>query len=90
MSRGQKHTVGDTTHRMHEWKNFVQLGASVPDWYSFSRKMSELVIVYQVLPKVFDYDAMGINQIKEWYNRFKRGRISVESEERSGRSSEVE
>lgn len=70
-------------------KDFVQLGALVPDWFSFSRKVSELIIVYQVLPKAFGYDAMGINQIKAWYNRFKRGRILVESEARSGRSSEV-
>ena len=30
---------------------------------------------------------MGITQIKEWYNRFKDGRTSVESEPRSGRPS---
>ena len=35
----------------------------------------------------FGDDAMGITQIKEWYNRFKDGRISVESEPRSGRPS---
>ena len=32
----------------------------------------------------FGDDAMGITQIKEWYNRFKDGRTSVESEPRSG------
>jgi hypothetical protein len=36
---------------------------------------------------VFGDDAMGITQIKEWYNRFKDGRTSVESEPRSGRPS---
>nr|XP_050034434.2 protein GVQW3-like [Dermacentor andersoni] len=35
----------------------------------------------------FDDDAMGSTQIKEWYNRFKDGRTSVESEPRSGRPS---
>ncbi|XP_068201628.1 histone-lysine N-methyltransferase SETMAR-like [Palaemon carinicauda] len=30
---------------------------------------------------------MGITQIKEWYNRFKDGHITVESEPRSGRPS---
>ena len=30
---------------------------------------------------------MGITQIKEWYNRFKVGRTSVESDARSGRPS---
>jgi len=28
---------------------------------------------------------MGVTQIKEWFNRFKNGRTSVESEQRSGR-----
>jgi hypothetical protein len=36
---------------------------------------------------VFSEDAMGITQIKEWYNRFKDGRMSVESDARSGRPS---
>jgi histone-lysine N-methyltransferase SETMAR len=36
---------------------------------------------------VFGDDAMGITQIKEWYNRFKDGRTSVESEPRPGRPS---
>jgi hypothetical protein len=30
---------------------------------------------------------MGIRQIKEWYSRFKDGRISVHSDARSGRPS---
>jgi len=30
---------------------------------------------------------MGITQIKEWYNRFKYGLTSVESDARSGRPS---
>ena len=36
---------------------------------------------------VFRDDAMGIKQIKEWYNRFKDGRTSVESEPRLDRPS---
>ena len=35
----------------------------------------------------FGDDAMGTTQIKEWYNRFKDGRTTVESEPRSGRPS---
>lgn len=36
---------------------------------------------------VFGEDAMGITQIKDWYNRFKDGRTSAESDPRSGRPS---
>jgi histone-lysine N-methyltransferase SETMAR len=35
----------------------------------------------------FGDDGMGITQIKEWYNQFKDGRTSVESDARSGRPS---
>ena len=35
----------------------------------------------------FGDDAMGVIQIKEFYNRFKDGRISVDNEPRSGRPS---
>ena len=35
----------------------------------------------------FGDDAMGITQIKGWYNRFKDGRTLVESDARSGRPS---
>jgi transposase len=38
----------------------------------------------QKIHTVFGDDAMGITQINEWYNRFKDGRTSVESEPRSG------
>ena len=37
------------------------------------------------IQQVFGDDAMGETQIKEWFNRFKNGRTSVESEQRSGR-----
>jgi transposase len=37
------------------------------------------------IQQVFGDDAMGVTQIKEWFNRFKNGRTSVESEQRSGR-----
>jgi hypothetical protein len=36
---------------------------------------------------VFSDDAMGITQIKEWYNQFKDGRTLVESDTFSGRPS---
>jgi hypothetical protein len=37
------------------------------------------------IQRVFGDNAMGITQIKEWYNRFKDGRTSVVSDARSGR-----
>jgi hypothetical protein len=36
---------------------------------------------------VFSDDAMGTTEIKEWYNRVKDGRTSVESDACSGRPS---
>ena len=35
----------------------------------------------------FGDEAMSATQIKEWFNRFKNGRTSVESDQRSGRPS---
>ncbi|KAJ4445764.1 hypothetical protein ANN_12449 [Periplaneta americana] len=37
------------------------------------------------IQQVFGEDAMGVTQIKEWFNRFKDGRTSVEHEQRCGR-----
>lgn len=37
------------------------------------------------IEQVFGEDAMGVTQIKEWFNRFKDGRTSAESEQRCGR-----
>ena len=34
---------------------------------------------------MFGEDAMGVTQIKEWFNRFKDGRTLAESDQRSGR-----
>jgi len=39
------------------------------------------------IQRVFGDDAMDITQIKEWYNRFKDGRTSVDNDARSGRRS---
>ena len=39
------------------------------------------------IQQAFGNEAMGTTQIKEWYNRFKDGRTSVESEAHSGRPS---
>ena len=36
------------------------------------------------IQQVFGDDAMGETQIKEWFNRFKNGRTSVESEQHLG------
>ncbi|PNF33352.1 hypothetical protein B7P43_G05686 [Cryptotermes secundus] len=39
------------------------------------------------IQQAFGDDAMGVTQIKEWFNRFKHGRMSADSEQRSGRPS---
>jgi transposase len=39
------------------------------------------------IQQAFGYDAMGVTQIKEWYNRFKNGRTSADSDQRTGRTS---
>ncbi|XP_064077698.1 protein GVQW3-like [Macrobrachium nipponense] len=41
----------------------------------------------QKIQQAFGDEAMGITQIKEWYNRFEDGQTSVESKPRSGRPS---
>ena len=38
-----------------------------------------------MIQKAFVDESMSITQIKEWYRRFKNGRISVDSDPRSGR-----
>jgi hypothetical protein len=39
------------------------------------------------IQQAFANNAMGIIQITEWYNRFKNGRTSVDSDQRTGRPS---
>ncbi|PNF29631.1 hypothetical protein B7P43_G16519, partial [Cryptotermes secundus] len=39
------------------------------------------------IQQAFGDDAMGVTQIKEWFNRFKHGHMSADSEQRSGRPS---
>ena len=41
----------------------------------------------QMMQKAFGNECMSKTQIKEWYNRFKEGRTSVDSDSRSGRPS---
>ena len=41
----------------------------------------------QMMEKAFGNECMSITRIKEWYNRFKGGRTSVDSDSRSGRPS---
>ena len=41
----------------------------------------------QKIQQAFGDEALSQTQIKEWFNRFKNGRMSVESEARSGRLS---
>ena len=54
----------------------------------FCQKLGDSQVeIIRKIQRVFGEDAMGITQIKEWYNRLKVGRTSVESEVRSGRLS---
>jgi hypothetical protein len=39
------------------------------------------------IQQAFGNDAMGVTQIKEWFNRFKDGRMSADSDQYSGRPS---
>ena len=41
----------------------------------------------QMMQKVFENECMSKTRIKEWYNRFKGDRTSVDSDSRSGRHS---
>ena len=50
--------------------------------YKLGDSQSETI---RKIQQVFGDDAIGVTQIKEWFNRFKNGRTSVESEQRSGR-----
>ena len=49
--------------------------------YKLGDSQSETI---RKIRQVFGDDAIGVTQIKEWFNRFKNGRTSVESEKRSG------
>jgi hypothetical protein len=52
-------------------------------WYciKFCQKLGDSQVeTIQKISWVFGDDAMGITQIKEWYNRFKDGRTLVESD----------
>jgi hypothetical protein len=39
------------------------------------------------IQQAFGNDAVGVTQIKEWYNWYKNGRTSVDSDQRTGRPS---
>jgi hypothetical protein len=39
------------------------------------------------IQQAFDEDGMGVTQIEEWFNRFKDGCMSANSDQRSGRLS---
>ena len=59
-------------------------------WYciKFCQKLgNNQVETIQKIQTAFGDNAMGITQVKEWYNRFKDGCTTVESEPRFGRPS---
>ena len=43
----------------------------------------------QMMKKAFGNECMSKTRIREWYNRFKAGRTSVDSDSRSGRPSKT-
>ena len=54
-------------------------------WYciKFCQKLGDSQVeTIRKIQQVFSNNAMGITQIKEWYNQFKNGRLSVESDAR--------
>ncbi|XP_076066074.1 protein GVQW3-like [Oratosquilla oratoria] len=54
----------------------------------FCQKLSDIQVeTIRKIQTIFGDDAMAITQIKEWYNRFKDGRATMENEPRSGRPS---
>ena len=52
--------------------------------FRLGRTSSETI---QMMQKAFENECMSKTRIKEWYNRFKGGRTSVDSDSRSGRPS---
>ena len=54
----------------------------------FCQKLGDSQVeTIQEIKRVFGDDAMGVTQIKEWYNQLKDGRMLVESDTRSSRTS---
>jgi transposase len=54
----------------------------------FCQKLGDTQVeTIRKIQQAFGDDAMSNSQIKEWYNRFKDGCTSVDSEPRSGRPS---
>jgi len=59
-----------------------------PYCIKFCQKLGDSQVeTIRKIQRVFSDNAMGITQIKEWYNRFKAGRTLVESDACSGRLS---
>ena len=52
--------------------------------FQLGKKSSETI---QMMQNAFGNECMSKRRIKEWYNRFKGGRTSVDSDSRSGRPS---
>ena len=76
--------IHSTRRIQRKWRNDSSSGIAS----NFARSLA--IAKWKPIQKiqwVFDDDAMGITQIKEWYNRFKDGRTSVESDARCGRPS---
>ena len=53
-------------------------------WFQLEKPSSETI---QMMQKTFGNECMRKTRIKKWYNRFKGGRTSVDSDSRSSRPS---
>ncbi|KAJ4450334.1 hypothetical protein ANN_01754 [Periplaneta americana] len=63
---------------------YVSVVKAGPDGYPLNSSYQTSQTISKI-QQVFGEDAMGVTQIKEWFNRFKDGRTSAESEQRCGR-----
>ncbi|KAJ4450964.1 hypothetical protein ANN_02399 [Periplaneta americana] len=73
---------GGTVMRMLEFFRRIHLCQSLAGGRQLGDSQSQTI---RKIQQVFGEDAMGVTQIKEWFNRFKDGRTSAESEQRCGR-----
>jgi hypothetical protein len=83
--------VTESIYTTHVTLSFsVKMTERLEPWYciKFYQKLGDSQVeTFWKIQWVFGDDAMGITQVKEWYNRFIDGRTSVESVACSSRPS---
>ena len=70
--------------------SYCKMMEGLEQWYciKFCQKLGDTQVkTIRKIQQAFRDDAMSITRIKEWYNRFKDGSTSVDSEPRHGRPS---